>query len=406
MLPLHRVIQRAALRLGVVMHRGAPVSRLHQEPTDLFRRYRRFAILGPLLLILSSCATPQGGSASGGSAAGGSNFDRLAYAKRMARVGERILFAATPLCAGRVRPAVGFVAWNAYSLGEAGEGALRREFGLGDEIEVVAVGERTPAEAAGIQARDKLVGIGGEVAPRGRNAVAAAVGRIRALSRRGSFTMRLLRNGKPLTVRVRPRPRCAVRYFVLRLNAINAATDGRRIFITRGVMRFANQDTELAVIFGHELAHIVLNHPQLTRAARRRNPNASRNARRAFSVALEKEADYYGLYLAALAGYDVSNAANLWRRMAVRYPGLDRFVTTHPRYSERILLLQSTAAEIARQKAAGRPLRPQVRPGSNFFGYRPSRSPTRRTAPRIRTRTTSNPFGPGTSDDTPRERRN
>lgn len=306
----------------------------------------------------------------GGTAESASSRDRLAYAERMARVGERILFAATPLCAGRVRPAVGFVAWNAYSLGEAGEATLRRDYRLGDAIEVVAVGERTPAEAAGIRARDKLIGIAGELAPRGKGAVRAAVNRIRALSLRGPFQMRLLRNGRPVTVRVRPRLRCAIRYFVLRLKAINAATDGRRIFITRGVMQFAERDSELAVIFGHELAHIILNHPQQTRAARRRNPGATQSARRAFSVALEKEADYYGLYLAALADYDVSNAANLWRRMAARYPGLDKFVTTHPRYAERARLLDATAAEIASQKSAGRRLRPLVRPGSDYFGYR------------------------------------
>ena len=262
------------------------------------------------------------------------------------------------------------MAWNAYSLGASGEDTLRREFGLGDAIEVVAVGEQTPAESAGIKARDKLVGIAGEPAPSGKDAVAAAVSRIRALSQRGPFRMRLLRAGKPLVVRVVPRMRCAVRYFVLRLNAINALTDGRSIFITRGVMQFANTDSELAVIFGHELAHIVLNHPQKTRAARQRNPVASISARRAFSVALEKEADYYGLYLAALAGYDVNNASNLWRRMAARYPGFDRFVTTHPRYSERARLLDSTAAEIALQKTQGRPLRPRIRPGSTYFGYR------------------------------------
>lgn len=330
----------------------------------MLTRTRSLIGLAAALALLTGCASQSRTVSS-------DNYrDRLAYAERMARVGERILFAATPLCAGRVRPAVGFVAWNAYSLGDAGEAELRSQFGLGDAIEVVAVGERTPAEAAGIRARDKLIGIAGEPAPRGRGAVNAAVGRIRALSRRGAFQMRLLRKGKPITVRVQPRPRCAIRYFVLRLKAINAATDGRRIFITRGVMRFAGQDSELAVIFGHELAHIILNHPQQTRAARRRNPTATRSARRAFSVALEKEADYYGLYLAALAGYNVTKASNLWRRMALRYPSLDRFVTTHPRYSERARLLDTTAAEIARQKTAGRPLRPLIRPGSDYFGYR------------------------------------
>jgi len=329
-------------------------------------RCRSIAVIAAALFALAGCAA---GQADLSAVDNGSGSGRLAYAERMARVGERVLFAATPLCAGRVRPAIGFMAWNAYSLGDSGEEALRRDFGLGDVIQVVAVGEKTPAEAAGIRARDKLIGIAGEPAPRGRNAVSAAVRRIRALSLRGPFQLRLLRDGKPLTVRVSPRPRCAVRYFVLRLNAINALTDGSSIYITRGVMRFARTDSELAVIFGHELAHIVLNHPQATRAARRRNPNASSDARRAFSVALEKEADYYGLYLAAMAGYEVGNASDLWRRMAARYPGMDRYVTTHPSYTARARLLDTTAAEIAAQKTSGRPLRPRMRPGSNFFGY-------------------------------------
>jgi predicted Zn-dependent protease len=72
------------------------------------------------------------------------------------------------------------------------------------------------------------------------------------------------------------------------------------------------------------------------------------------------EADYMGMYLTARAGYDVSNAADIWTRLEATYPGASRGSWTHPSNSDRFEAMNRTAAEIAEKRAAGRDLIPDA----------------------------------------------
>ncbi|MCM8804868.1 MAG: M48 family metalloprotease, partial [Candidatus Omnitrophica bacterium] len=73
----------------------------------------------------------------------------------------------------------------------------------------------------------------------------------------------------------------------------------------------------------------------------------------------EKEADYLGTYIAAVSGYDITNAANLWRKMAAEYPGStkDIFLATHPSSPERYILIEKTVKEIKEKQEKGLPLK-------------------------------------------------
>ena len=82
---------------------------------------------------------------------------------------------------------------------------------------------------------------------------------------------------------------------------------------------------------------------------------------RAFSQDFEKEADYMGVYLAVRAGYDVSNAADFWRRMAIEHPGSvkQNYLSTHPSTPERSVGIERTVREIERKRSRGLALVPR-----------------------------------------------
>ena len=82
-----------------------------------------------------------------------------------------------------------------------------------------------------------------------------------------------------------------------------------------------------------------------------------------FSQEFELEADYAGVYYAARAGYDVSTAAALWRRMAEENPAAihTKENSTHPSTAERFVRIQTANEEIERKRAEGIDLIPERR---------------------------------------------
>jgi hypothetical protein len=310
--------------------------------------------------------------------------ERLRVSRRIFRVGERILFAGMSLCGDRRVPSIGLAVWNKYSSRRYGPAMMVRAFGLDDELRVQALGGSTPAERAGLRLDDRIVAIAGQPAPRGKAAMKQAGARFRTLNlARQPYSISVRRAGQIQDVTVQPSPRCAYSYGLLYARQINAFADGRRVVLTTGLMRFARSDSELAVVFGHELSHNTLGHLRRTRATTIVGSIGGMAAdlalgvigiptfgvfsrlggtagRRAFSVKFEKQADYVGLYFAALAGYSLQSAPDIWRRLALEKPnrggrGLGR---THPSYAERLSAMEATIQEIRRKRAAGQPLAP------------------------------------------------
>lgn len=150
------------------------------------------------------------------------------------------------------------------------------------------------------------------------------------------------------------------------------------------MIRFAENDDELAVVVGHEMAHDTMNHitskeinaaggllVDILFAAIGVNTQGAfmKMGAQAYSKEFEAEADYVGLYAAALANNNIDVAPNFWRRMAAAHPGniKENFMATHPSTPERFLHLEQTIAEIKGKRSQGLALVPDIKkevPGS------------------------------------------
>lgn len=147
---------------------------------------------------------------------------------------------------------------------------------------------------------------------------------------------------------------------------------GKVVFYT-GILPFTQDESGLAAVMGHEIAHAVAKHGNermsqqlavqlgataLSVALTNQNPLARNVYMTAyglgsqvgvllpFSRTQESEADYMGLIFMAMAGYQPSTAVNFWERMAAKSKGSPpEFLSTHPSDKRRIKNLQKQMKE-------------------------------------------------------------
>lgn len=162
---------------------------------------------------------------------------------------------------------------------------------------------------------------------------------------------------------------------------------GKIVFYT-GILPVAENESAIAAIMGHEVAHALANHGQQRMSAGMIQQGlavvgnvALANDEKTlgifnqsygivsnvggmlpFSRSHETEADRIGLYLTAIAGYNPDEAANLWRRMAQASGGQapPEFLSTHPANQTRIdnLTALSPSAKAEAQKFGVTSFRP------------------------------------------------
>src|SRR3546814_10090738 len=120
--------------------------------------------------------------------------------------------------------------------------------------------------------------------------------------------------------------------------------------INSALLNLIGDDDELAALVAHELAHIVLRHPERLTAAHVSRGMFSifgRNARLIRTT--EIEADRLSVVLLANAGYDPMAAARLWRDHGKRLGDGGLLAgTTHLGLEDRIALVEREAALIPR----------------------------------------------------------
>jgi predicted Zn-dependent protease len=148
---------------------------------------------------------------------------------------------------------------------------------------------------------------------------------------------------------------------------------GGKVVVYTGLLPVAQNEAALAVVLGHEITHAVAGHggermnnalaaqgigavgDLLTSGNTKVNsifnnvygPTAQLGVLLPNSRNQEYEADKYGLFFAAMAGYNPKEASSFWERMAQAGGGQKppEFLATHPADEKRIAKLQSYMAE-------------------------------------------------------------
>lgn len=297
--------------------------------------------------------------------------------QRLERITYPLLRVAAPYCALRRRWAVGPTPHVAELYGkDVAPGAA--QLGLAGVLMFDHVVDGTPAQRAGVQAGDRVLALNGEAPPTGLAAMLWFDQRVHQLSvARQPLVLKLQREGSTLEVTSRAQQVCDLIVIATPLQVLNAFADSEhRLVAHDAMMRLFSDDNQLAVLMGHEVSHAVLRHVEKG-AEPPRPPSGSgsvlidillggRAARRPaidpYAQDKERDADYLGLYLAAAAGFDVSVAPEMHRRMGALVPsGIEENRTSsHPSSPDRSLRLEAALAELRDKQLKGLPLLPDM----------------------------------------------
>ena len=149
-------------------------------------------------------------------------------------------------------------------------------------------------------------------------------------------------------------------------NVVNAwCMPGGKVAFYTGIMPVCQDETGVAVVMGHEVAHAIANHGaermsqglmqqmggEALNVAMAESPDETKalfgtaygvasnfGAMLPFSRLHESEADEMGLIFMAMAGYNPNEAPKFWERMAAQSGGgaPPEFMSTHPSHETRI----------------------------------------------------------------------
>jgi predicted Zn-dependent protease len=156
---------------------------------------------------------------------------------------------------------------------------------------------------------------------------------------------------------------------------INAfAMPGGKIAFYTGIMKLADNEDQIAVVMGHEIAHVIAKHGNermsqmmlvelggaALDSALQDNPDETRNifmtayglgsqvgVMLPYSRKHEYEADEIGLILMAKAGYNPEEAVYFWENMKkFSGSGAPEFISTHPATTSRINHIKKMLPEV------------------------------------------------------------
>ena len=247
---------------------------------------------------------------------------------------------------------------------------------------VISIVDGSPASVAGFKVGDRVLTLNNDVVPSYRTDSWMTDW----LRKNGEKPVRISfrRDGQDDERIVYPVLACAIPISYVSDPVPNAFTDNKKIVVQSGFLRSLQTDSELAVVVGHELAHVTMEHFQkrtqntllgelggalidggfmlggiYTGTTFTRHLGAA--GARAFSVSFEREADYVGAYYAARAGYDISGTEETWRKVSLELPDSIRLATTHPISPVRFVQMRKVIAEIEDKKRRGLPLVPDLK---------------------------------------------
>jgi Peptidase family M48 len=295
---------------------------------------------------------------------------------KLQRIYTPLRMANADLCRSNISPVTGIIGIDQQSLRADLRNLAQRFYGAYDGITILDAVPDSPAAQAGLQSRDVITGAakGQGVMPSGWSRSALTISdvvKVIESSAGNPITLLIRRAGNTFPLVLTPRPACSYSIKLEWSDLFNAVSDGNRIIVFTGLFNHVPDDREIAVIVAHELAHNVLRHIEKSEgnaavggaagllvdigllAVGINTQGAITQAgmeagRKAYSQEFEFEADYLGLYMLARAGFDISAAPDLIRRMGVQHPGsqVKNYFSTHPSTPERAVSMTQAISEI------------------------------------------------------------
>lgn len=254
---------------------------------------------------------------------------------RLAEVDWRMRLAASPRCPA-LAAGIGVTIDHASAYPEPARAALARELRLGDRPQVAAVASGSPAALAGVRPGDEILSIGAAVMAKALAGSAdpslfadEVTDRVAALPVGAPVRMVLRRDRAQVGKTVVPVAICASRTLLDTGGALDAYSDTSDVAVTSALVDFTANDDELALIVGHELAHVILH--------RASGPSAD-------PISAEQDADILGARIAHCAGYDVRRAVAFWPRFDAQDALRSERLATHPSPGQREQRIAAAAA--------------------------------------------------------------
>lgn len=285
---------------------------------------------------------------------------------RAATVGFRLQTHAVQLCKHQTN-LPGWVVQDASQYREDFRVAAEQIYHLDEGPAISALVPDGPAEAAGLKVGDVLQSVNGKALEQQETLESKAVttGYTRLIDTlddafaAGPVDLGILRDGRPMSVRVAGARGCASDIQVDISSSFNADADGKTIGVSLAMLRYADTDDGLAFIMGHELSHDILGHAEMLDSEHvKRGLLRSVGKNRTRILDTEQQADYLGIYLAASAGYDLDAVDRFWRRYTHDH-GLGILGDgTHLGDQRRIRFIAAAIAEVKAMRTQGLPLVP------------------------------------------------
>lgn len=226
--------------------------------------------------------------------------------------------------------------------------ALTEALGLREEPTAMTVVPGGAGELAGIRQGDRIIAVNGVRWP---TAAGLDVSARKAFwdafqsGQQSSFLqVDVERGDQPVQFQLIGKLSCTASIYLINKRSVNATTFGSRIEIHSALEALLQDDSELAFVIGHELAHVILEHTGPGKDAQIKNKVARRR--------METEADQLGILLMAQAGFDPMAAVRANSKMYQTNGPISRLLGLHGAYmspNERNAFLTKRANEVRLQ---------------------------------------------------------